>query len=120
MKVLIVDDSKIMRRLVRKTLTAAVPNELAVEEATNGLEALSMIDTWKPDLVLTDWNMPEMTGIELIEMIKEKALNVKVGLITSQGTKAMKQRAKDAGAMFLIHKPFTPERIAEAIGPMIK
>jgi len=62
-KVLIVDDSKAMRLIVRRTLRQAGFDDLDASEATNGKEALDAITAAQFDLVLSDWNMPEMTGI---------------------------------------------------------
>ena len=78
MKVLIVDDSRAMRMIVKRTLRQAGFSGLHVEEAGNGKEALESIEAGAPDLVLTDWNMPEMTGIELLHALQAKQISVKV------------------------------------------
>jgi two-component system chemotaxis response regulator CheY len=119
MKVLIVDDSRAMRMIVKRTLRQAGFSGVTVSEASNGKEALASIESDKPDLVLTDWNMPEMTGIELLLALKEKDIRVKVGVVTSQGTAEMQQQAKDAGAVFLLAKPFTPEAFRSALEPVM-
>jgi two-component system, chemotaxis family, chemotaxis protein CheY len=119
MKVLIVDDSRAMRMIVKRTLRQAGFGNATVNEASNGKEALAAIESDKPDLVLTDWNMPEMTGIELLLALKAKAITVKVGVVTSQGTAEMQQQAKDAGAVFLLAKPFTAEAFRAALEPVM-
>ena len=65
MKILIVDDSKAMRMIVVRTLRQCGISGLQLIEAGNGAEALPIIESQTPDLILCDWNMPEMTGIEL-------------------------------------------------------
>ena len=119
MKFLIVDDSKAMRSIVIRTLRQAGYGEHTMEEAVNGLEALKAIEASPPDVVLCDWNMPEMSGIELLHALREKGSSVKCGLVTSEGSPEMKQQATDAGALFVVTKPFTVESFKEALGPMM-
>jgi len=107
MKILIVDDSKAMRMIVKRTLRQAGFGGHDVQEAINGKDALSVMDEWTPDLVLSDWNMPEMGGMELLQNIKKESIPVKFGFITTEGTPEMRTAAMDAGARFLITKPFT-------------
>lgn len=115
MKLLIVDDSKAMRMIVKKTLRQAGYGDHPVREASNGKEALDVIAEWPPDLVLCDWNMPEMSGIELLRALRAQGVSIKFGFVTSEGTGEMRQTAMDEGALFLIKKPFTPEAFKEAL-----
>ncbi len=119
MKILIVDDSKTMRMIVKRTLRQAGFGDHEVEEAGNGAEALKAIEASLPGLVLADWNMPEMNGIELLEALNEKGIKVDFGFVTSEGTPEMRQRAKDAGALFLIAKPFTADTFQQQLGEVI-
>jgi two-component system chemotaxis response regulator CheY len=119
-RILIVDDSKAMRMIVRRTLRQAGFGDLEVEEAQNGAEALTMIEANPPKLVLSDWNMPDMSGYELLQKLREKQIKVPFGMITTEGTPEMRQRAADAGAQFLVQKPFTPEDLARAMGDVFK
>jgi two-component system, chemotaxis family, chemotaxis protein CheY len=114
MKILIVDDSKGMRGVVRRTLRAAGIGAHTCDEASNGLEALRAIHEFKPDVVLTDWNMPEMSGLELIKTLREAGNPIRVGFITSEGTDDMKQAAMGAGANFVLVKPVSPDAIKAA------
>ena len=109
MKVLIVDDSRAMRMIVTRTLRQAGYGGAEIREAENGAQALEAIRADRPDLVLCDWNMPEMSGLELLQALKGENLIVNFGFVTSEGTPAMRQQAADAGAKFLIAKPFTVE-----------
>ncbi len=115
MKILIVDDSKAMRMIVKRTLRQAGFGGHDVAEATNGAEALGQIQDARPDLVLCDWNMPEMNGIELLESLNRENIRLKFGFVTSEGTAEMRQRAAEAGALFLISKPFTSDHFQEAL-----
>ena len=116
MKILIVDDSKAMRMIVKRTLKQAGFGDATMSEATNGKEGLEAVKADPPDLVLCDWNMPEMTGIELLRALRAEGNDVKFGFVTSEGTTEMRQQAQESGALFLIAKPFTPNDFAEHVG----
>lgn len=117
--ILVVDDSKAMRLIVRRTLRQAGFGEYDVEEATNGLEALERIAQATPTLVISDWNMPEMSGIELLKELNARNVTVRFGFVTTEGTPAMRALADEAGALFLIAKPFTPEQFEAALRPLL-
>jgi two-component system, chemotaxis family, chemotaxis protein CheY len=117
--VLIVDDSRAMRMIVRRTLRQAGFDGLEVAEASNGLEALQAMQSSSPDVVLCDWNMPEMSGIELLEQLKKSGSPAKLGFVTSESTEAIRGRAMEAGALFLITKPFTVESLQECLQPVL-
>jgi two-component system chemotaxis response regulator CheY len=120
MKILIVDDSTAMRMIVRKTLRNAGYEGHDFAEAEDGAKAFEAIKTAAPDLVLSDWNMPNMSGIELLENLRKDGIKVKFGFVTTEATPDMRQRAMGAGASFLISKPFTPESFREVLGAHIK
>jgi two-component system chemotaxis response regulator CheY len=120
MKILIVDDSTAMRKIVQRTIRQAGYNDHEFVEAINGRAALESIEGSAPDIILADWNMPEMSGMELLKALRSKGINIPFGFITSEGTEEMKQRAMAAGASFLISKPFTAEVMAEALKGQIR
>jgi len=120
MKVLIVDDSKAMRMIVQRTLRQAGLEFASVAEATNGEEALTMLRANPVDLVLSDWNMPQMSGLELLTAVRSEKLPVHFGFVTSESTPAMRQTATDAGAEFLIGKPFTSDVFEQTLRPFMK
>jgi len=119
MKVLIVDDSKVMRLLVRRTLRQAGFDNVEVHEAENGRLGIDVYKREQPDVVLADWNMPEMGGFELLQHLVEYDPQVKLGFITSEQTPEIKQQARQAGARFFIAKPFTPEEFKVKLHPVI-
>jgi two-component system chemotaxis response regulator CheY len=119
MKVLVTDDSRVMRQIVRRTLRQAGYTDLEVCEAENGRVALEVIASEEPDLVLCDWNMPEMSGIELLTSLRSRGRDVPFGFVTSEGSPQMRSRAENAGALFLIAKPFTPEAFRDALEPVL-
>lgn len=116
MNVLIVDDSKAMRMIVSRTLRQAGYGDGTLREAADGVEAIAAIEADRPDLVLSDWNMPEMNGIELLRNLRAAGNDVRFGFITSESTTEMREQAIAAGAEFLIAKPFTADQVAEIIG----
>ncbi len=114
--VLIVDDSRVMRQLVRRSLRQAGYKPRDVHEAEDGAEALAMLEGGlRPSLVLSDWNMPTMNGIELLRAMNAKRLGVKLGFITSESTPEMRGLAMGAGAVFLLTKPFKAADVRLAI-----
>jgi two-component system chemotaxis response regulator CheY len=117
---MIVDDSVAMRMIVRKTLRQAGFDGHEYSEAEDGAKALAAITASAPDLVLSDWNMPNMTGIDLLDNLRKAGSTVTFGFVTTEATPDMRQRAMTAGASFLISKPFTPESFQEALRPHIK
>ncbi|MAE29293.1 MAG: response regulator [Planctomycetes bacterium] len=119
MLILIVDDSSAARMIVKKSLRQAGFGGHTVIEAGNGLEALEAIAQDAPDLLLTDWAMPEMTGIELLRALQEQGKKLNSVLITSQGTDEMREEARAAGALFLLTKPLSSERFREALEPVL-
>jgi two-component system chemotaxis response regulator CheY len=115
MKILIVDDAKAMRMIVRRTLRQAGVEAERIDEACNGKEALQKITDCSPDLILCDWNMPEMTGIELLRELSKIGCKARFGFVTSEGTPQMLTEAHSAGARFVITKPFTADSFREEI-----
>lgn len=119
MKVLVVDDSKVMRQIVIRTLRQAGFDDLEVVEAVDGQDGLDKVRTESPDLVLSDWNMPNLTGIEFLGALRGSGDPTPFGFVTSEGSMDMRRRAEAAGALFLIAKPFTPESFAEVLNPVL-
>jgi two-component system chemotaxis response regulator CheY len=118
-KILIVDDSKAMRMIVTRTLRQAGFGDHEYVEAENGAEGLAKAQEIKPDLVLSDWNMPEMSGIEFLQALRAAGDSVRFGFVTSESTDAMRGLADASGALFLIAKPFTADTFAEALGGVL-
>jgi two-component system, chemotaxis family, chemotaxis protein CheY len=119
MKILIADDSRVMRQIVVRTLRQAGFGDHDLIEAADGQQALDMTTNEKPDLVLSDWNMPEKTGIQVLQALRAAGNNVKFGFVTSECTPEMMQQADAAGSMFFIVKPFTAERFDEVFASIL-
>ena len=119
MHVLIVDDSRIMRQIVRRSLDKAGFAELKVSEAANGSEALDSFHRERPDLILSDWNMPEMDGMEFLQAVRGEDPKIPLGFNTTQSTSDLRKRALRYGAHFLLSKPFTPEALGAAVNAIL-
>ena len=119
MKVVIADDSRVMRQIVLRTLRQAGFAHHEFVEASDGAEALDKIQEHEAELVLSDWNMPNKTGIELLRALRAQGNAVPFGFVTSEGSEEMRAVAAQAGAMFLIAKPFTPEAFEDALGAVL-
>jgi len=119
MNIMVVDDSLAMRLIVMKTLREAGFNGHDFVQAEDGAKALEAIKSSEPDLILCDWNMPHMTGPELLESLNNEGIKVKFGFVTTEATQEMKDKATEMGARFLIAKPFTPDSFKQALDPYI-
>ncbi len=112
-KILVVDDAAFMRVTLRKVLE---PAGYQVEEATNGVEAVSKYGDVRPDLVTMDITMPEKDGIQATKEIVASDPNARVIVVSALGQEKMVKDAIMAGAKDFIVKPFQPERVLDAIG----
>lgn len=119
MKVMIVDDSSAMRMLVKRTLRQAGFKSLDYCDAEDGQVALDKVIEENPALILCDWNMPNMTGMEFLVKLREIGNDAKFGFVTTESTTEMRTKARDAGASFLIAKPFNAESFERTLRPII-
>jgi len=116
MRILIVDDSRAMRMIVARTLRMAGYDEHELVEAVDGLHALEVVAQEPPDVVLCDWNMPQMSGLELLTALRSAGWTIPFGFVTSEASRIA---ALEAGAMFLVAKPFTPEDFQDVLDPVL-
>ena len=114
MHILIVDDSKITRQVIKNSLLQTQYARASFSEAEDGKLALESVERLKPDLILSDWNMPEMDGLTLLQEIRKLYPNLPFGMITAQSTKSLEKHAKKSGAHFLLSKPFSSQ-VLEAV-----
>ena len=119
MKILVADDSRVMRQIVIRTLRQAGFDGHDVVEAEDGRDAYDKVQSEQPDLVLSDWNMPNMTGLECLEALRSSGSTVPFGFVTSEGSPEMRAKAEGAGALFLIAKPFNEDTFRDALEDVI-
>jgi CheY-like chemotaxis protein len=115
---LIVDDSRGMRVIIKRTLRKADLDIGDIEDAGNGEEALEVLESgFDPDVIISDWKMPTMNGYELLKRVKEDYPDIPFGFITSQVSDERKEDAEGKGVDFFITKPFTKEGIHSVLEP---
>jgi len=116
MRVLVVDDFATMRKIIKNVLKQI--NMDNVVEAENGKHALSILRNDSIEFIISDWIMPEMTGIEFLRACKEDEAikNIPFVMVTAEAQKDSVLEAIKAGVDNYIVKPFTPEKLKEVIG----
>ncbi|WP_457553536.1 response regulator [Desulfobacula sp.] len=119
--ILIVDDSLPMRSVIKRTLKAAGYGNSDFHEAANGKEALELMKNGWIDIVMTDYNMPVMNGLELIRALKKDDIlkDIPVVVISTEGNKAKIKTFMESGAAGYVTKPFTPETIRDLINNIL-
>ena len=111
--VLVVDDSKVMRDMIVACLRG-LP-ETRFTQAASGLEAIERLSLGRFDLVVLDLNMPDISGIEVLEFVRAQDVlkTLPILVVTTRGDEASRSQALAAGATLFVTKPFTPEAIAQ-------
>jgi len=120
LKLLVVDDSSTMRRIIKNTLARLGYKD--VLEGADGVEGWTQLDS-NPDveMLITDWNMPEMNGLELVKKVRadERFKDLPIIMVTTEGGKAEVITALKAGVNNYIVKPFTPQVLKEKLGAVM-
>lgn len=117
-KIMTVDDSSTVRQMLRFTLQDA---GYEVIEAVDGKDALEKLQTENVEMLITDLNMPEMNGIELIRKVRRSPGNrfVPIIMLTTESQEAKKKEGKEAGASGWIVKPFKPEQLLRVVNMVL-
>ena len=117
MDVLIVDDSAAIRKILRRVLQQTEIPLGQIFEASDGVEAVASLKQQKVQLILSDINMPNMDGLQLLGQLKGSAewKDVPVVMITTEGSQAKVLEAVQLGAAGYVRKPFTAEQIKEKL-----
>jgi two-component system chemotaxis response regulator CheY len=110
MKFLLVDDSSTMRQIQKRTLEKL--GFIDVLEASDGREALSVLEHTAVDVLLTDWNMPNVNGLELVKAVREKNKTIPIIMVTTEAEKSRVIEAIQAGITDYLIKPFTQEALS--------
>ncbi|MEO3714263.1 response regulator [Roseateles flavus] len=106
-RVLIVDDSRAIQAIIRRVLQHGEMGPLQIQTASDGAEALQRMQEFKPDLVVSDWHMPGVSGIEMLQTLRQIGQgHVPVGFVTTETNAQCLNQARSNGAAFVVHKPF--------------
>lgn len=117
--ILVVDDSNAMRSLLVSTIEQL--GSFRIVQAANGFEALRLLPREKIDLILTDINMPEINGLELLSFVRNNPIYraVPVVIISTEGSKKDIEKGISLGANDYLVKPFAPERLLELVKSLL-
>ncbi|MDW3651184.1 MAG: response regulator [Bacteroidia bacterium] len=113
-KILIADDEVHIRNLLEQTLEELEDEGVELHFASNGKDALAAIQEEKPQLVLLDFNMPHMSGVEVCQTVKKELHldDIYIILLTGKGQEADRQQGLEAGANRYLTKPFDPTEVS--------
>lgn len=111
MNVLVVDDNAAARRSIRKALLNSGLSGLVVAEAENGCDALAKLGDVRPDLILCDWRMPEMSGIDLLRELRARGSRVAFGFVSREMNEQMREIAFRSGARFVLEGAPSPAKV---------
>ena len=121
LKFLIVDDSRAIQAIIRRAVIKCGYEPIEIKTALDGEQALDVIEKFVPDLIITDWHMPKVSGLELIQALRQLGhKNVRVGFVTTEKNPAMLDQAISNGALFILHKPFDDKELAEVVMASVK
>lgn len=115
-RILLVDDSRAILAIVRRVVELIGYAHLDLRTAASGQSALDLLDHFTPDLVITDWHMPGVSGVELLQAVRRGGnIDTAVGFITTEATPRMVADAKRYGASFYVNKPFDNAKLIAEI-----
>lgn len=117
-RVLVVDDSRAIQAIIRRVLEDAADElgPLQVQTASDGAEALDKVAACRPDLVLSDWHMPGITGLELLQTLRQTGYaDLPVGFVTTETCRLRLGEARSQGASFVLNKPFDDRALCRAV-----
>jgi CheY-like chemotaxis protein len=121
LRFLVVDDSRAIQAIVRRAIANCGYEPIEVQTALDGEQALDVIETFKPHLVITDWHMPKVSGLEMVQALRQMGhTDVRVGFVTTERTPALLEEAISNGALFILHKPFNDAELAAVVGAAVK
>ncbi len=112
-RVLVADDSSTMRKIILRSLTAVGVTDTT--EAADGSEAVALFKPGEFDMVLTDWNMPGKTGLEVVQEIRARDAKVPIIMIPTEAEKGRVMQAIQAGVSDYLVKPFTADTLREKL-----
>lgn len=117
---LIVDDSRAIQAIIRRVVEGCGYPAVDVRVAINGEAALDVLQEFTPNLVITDWHMPRMSGLELLQALRQLGkADVPVGLITTETSQGLLDEARRNGAVFVLNKPFKDQELISQLQTVV-
>jgi CheY-like chemotaxis protein len=117
---MVVDDSRAIQAIVSRVIEDCGYPGVEVRRAADGEEALSLLPSFTPQLMITDWHMPRVSGLELLQTLRQLGqTNVKVGFVTTESRPAMLEQARTNGAAFIVNKPFRDNELIDHIRAVV-
>ena len=120
-RILVVDDSPTIRRMMISSLRGLRAGGVEIDEASNGLEAIERLALAPVNLMFLDLNMPDIHGIEVIEFVRGHQVyrQIPICVVTTRGDEESRAQALSAGADVYLTKPFTPQDLVEQAGKLL-
>lgn len=116
LKFLIVDDSRAMQAIIRRAILNCGYEPVDIATAIDGQAALDLVEQFAPHLVITDWHMPKVSGLELLQALRQMGhQHVRVGFVTTEKNPALLHEARINGALFTLNKPFSDPELVQAV-----
>jgi CheY-like chemotaxis protein len=113
---MVVDDSRAIQAIVARLIEECGYPATEIRRAADGEEALSLLPGFTPQLLITDWHMPRVSGMELLQTLRQLGqTHVKVGFVTTESRPAMLEQARTNGAAFVVNKPFRDNELIDHI-----
>ena len=121
LKFLLVDDSRAIQAIIRRAIGQCGYEPLEIRTANDGAQALEVMESFAPDLVISDWHMPRVSGLEMLQALRQMGHHkVRVGFVTTEKTPRLLQEAIVNGALFILHKPFDDAELVSAVAASVK
>lgn len=111
-RILLAEDEEVLRMLVVDTLEE---NDYQVDEASDGIEAVQLVDGNNYDLLVLDFMMPGLTGLEVIHHVRQKNKEVKILMLSAKSQQFEQDKVIDAGANYFMAKPFSPMELKNTV-----
>jgi CheY-like chemotaxis protein len=121
LRILIVDDSRAIQAIIKRAIGHCGYAPIEILSAADGELGIEVANQYSPDLIITDWHMPKVTGLEMLQIIRQRGhRTVRVGFVTTERTPSMLNEAKLNGAAFILNKPFDDAELIATVQENVK
>ena len=113
---IVVDDSRAIQSIICRAIAGGGYGKDSIHAVSSGVEALALLGTLRPDLIITDWHMPGISGLDLVKTLRQSGhKDIKVGMVTTELSEVRMAEARQNGVEFILHKPFKDGELLAAI-----